>query len=108
MKDASFDALLESIRNDNLGDPILITEDGYILSGHRRWIVLRYYLKWKEVPVRIMPGKRREGNNSYHRDRAAFNPQRVKSVAATLRESLLLDNTLEDTYRAIACAWKSR
>ena len=44
MKDATFDALIESIQKDNLGDPILITEDGFILSGHRRYLALRYYL----------------------------------------------------------------
>ena len=47
-------------------------------------------------------GQAREGNETYHRDLAAFNPQRVKTVASMFRESLLLNNTPEDTYKAIA------
>ena len=59
------------------------------------------YMGWKEIPVRIVKGKRREGNDTYHLDLADYNPQRIKSVGSLLREALLRDNTAADTYAAI-------
>ncbi len=98
--DDAMDALIESIRKHNLGEPFLVTEDGYIISGHRRYYAVKY-LGWKEVPIRIVMGKRREGNDTYHLDLADYNPQRIKSVGSLLREALLRDNTAADTYAAI-------
>ena len=36
-QDEQLDALIDSIRRRGLEEPILITADGYILSGHRRY-----------------------------------------------------------------------
>ena len=98
--DDAMDALVASIRKNNLGEPFLVTEDGSILSGHRRYHAVKY-MGWKEIPVRIVKGKRREGNDTYHLDLADYNPQRIKSVGSLLREALLRDNTAADTYAAI-------
>jgi hypothetical protein len=98
--DVAMDALIESIRKNNLGEPILATEDGFSISGHRRLYALKY-LGWKEIPVRVVTGKRRAGNDAYHLDLAEYNPQRIKSAGSVLREALLRNNDAADTYAAI-------
>ena len=45
------DNLVGSIRNRGLGEPILVSADGFILSGHRRYHACRL-LGWTHVPVR--------------------------------------------------------
>lgn len=91
--------LIESIKENDLGDPLLITQDRYILSGHRRYYALNR-LHYKKVPVMISPICRK-GNKEYHRHLVAFNPQRTKTVASLLKETLLRDNDGESTYAAI-------
>lgn len=98
--DEAMEALIDSIRRKGLDEPILLTEDRFILSGHRRYYAVGF-LGWKEVPVRIKAGIRREGNAEYHRDLADYNPQRIKSVGSLLREAMLRNNDAADTYAAI-------
>ena len=91
--------LIDSIREHGLGDPLLVTQDGYILSGHRRhYALLR--LGYTEVPVMAVPILR-EDNLEYHRHLVAYNPQRTKTVASVLKETLLRDNDGASTYAAI-------
>jgi hypothetical protein len=98
--DQAMEALIDSIRRKGLDEPILLTEDRFILSGHRRYYAVGY-LGWKEVPVRVKAGIRRAGNDQYHRDLADYNPQRVKTVGSLLREAMLRNNSAADTYAAI-------
>ena len=44
-------ALIESIREHGIKEPLVISADGFLLSGHRRLEVARY-LCLSEVPVR--------------------------------------------------------
>ncbi|NLE37345.1 MAG: ParB N-terminal domain-containing protein [Pirellulaceae bacterium] len=98
--DEAMDHLVDSIRRKGLAEPLLLTADGFILSGHRRYYALRF-LRVKEVPVRIDQGVRRKNNCNYLRELTEYNPQRVKSVGTILREALLRDNDVVDTYAAI-------
>ena len=50
--DEAMGALIDSIRRKGLDEPILLTEDRFILSGHRRYYAVGF-LGWKEVPVRV-------------------------------------------------------
>ena len=93
------DNLVGSIRNRGLSEPILISADGFILSGHRRFHACRR-LGWTHVPVR-RSDTRRDGNNQYHQELIEYNPQRVKTPGSLLREALLRDNDAADTYEAI-------
>ena len=83
-----------------LEEPLILTADGYILSGHRRFAACRSLMS--VVPCRIKHDIRREGNPDYLKDLIAYNPQRVKSVGSLLREAILRDSaTLADTQAAI-------
>lgn len=96
-------ALEISIDERGLAEPLILTVDGYILSGHRRFAVCKDLLHWEVIPCRTEHRIRREGNPNYFKDLIAYNPQRVKSVGALLREAILRDSTtLEDTQAAIA------
>jgi len=80
-------ALISSIQEMGLEEPIIITLDGYILSGHRRFFAIRW-IGWTRVPVRFAK-IRRDQTQDYHRLLAAYNPQRVKSVATVLAENFI-------------------
>jgi hypothetical protein len=57
-------ALTDSIKEHGIKDPIWITEDGYIISGHRRRIAaLKAGLK--QVPVKIEPISRVENQEQF-------------------------------------------
>lgn len=86
----SFLALKESIRRDGLLEPIVVSSDGYILSGHRRHTAVEE-LGLERVLVRIRP------DVSYSRDPgeflrllASFNRQRVKTTTEQTREEMVL------------------
>ena len=100
LHDEAMENLIDSIRRKGLDEPILITEDCFILSGHRRYYAMGY-LGRSYVPVRVKHGIRREDNEGYHRDLADYNPQRVKTVGSLLKEALLRNNDAADTYAAI-------
>jgi len=97
--DQQTEDLIDSIERRGLSDPLLLTRDRFIISGHRRLYALRY-LKYKEVPVWITKDKH-DGNPEFHRLLAEYNPQRVKTPGSILREALLRDNNSADTYAAI-------
>jgi ParB-like nuclease domain len=99
--DETLHALTESIQDRGLEEPLILTADGFILSGHRRFAVCRA-LGMKLIPCRVKRDIRRLGNPSFKKDLMAYNPQRVKSAGALLREAILRDSTtLEDTQAAI-------
>jgi hypothetical protein len=99
--DDAFSALWNSINDRGLEEPLILTADGYILSGHRRFEACRS-LGMSTIPCRIKHDIRREGNPGYLRELIAYNPQRVKNAGSILREAILRDSaTLEDTQAAI-------
>lgn len=99
--DEQMDALIESIRRRNLlADPLRLTEDKFVMSGHRRLYAVRH-LGWGKVPCIVTKGERRAGNPAYHKVLTEFNPQRIKTPGSLLREALLRDNDPADTYAAI-------
>jgi hypothetical protein len=85
--DVAMPMLIRSIKRLGLEEPLILTRDHYILSGHRRFYALQK-LGWPKIPVRLAAEARGESAD-YHRRLAEYNPQRVKSVAATLAEALL-------------------
>lgn len=98
--DEQMEALIDSIRRRGLEEPILVTEDGFILSGHRRYYAMQY-LEEEVIPVRVKCGVFREGNDAYHSLLAEYNPQRIKRASSLLKEALLRDKSPEDTYDAL-------
>ena len=45
--DNAMEILIESIRENDLEQPLLLTQDDYVLSGHRRL----FALQWLAVPI---------------------------------------------------------
>jgi hypothetical protein len=88
--DEQMENLIESIRRKGLEEPLILTEDLFVLSGHRRLYALEH-LGWDMVPVRIRKGICRHGNHEYHRDLVEYNPQRIKHAGSLLKEALLRD-----------------
>ena len=100
LNDDMAQALAESIRERGLEEPLILTVDYYILSGHRRFSICKEFIE--EIPCRIKHDIHREGNPDYLKDLIAYNPQRIKSVGSLLREAILRDSkTLADTQAAI-------
>jgi len=99
-EDEQMDNLVDSIGKRGLEEPILVSADGYILSGHRRHHACGR-LGYTHVPIRIRKNVKREGNAEYHRELIEYNPQRIKTAGSLLKEALLRDNDAADTYAAI-------
>jgi hypothetical protein len=85
--DPALKCLVRSVKRLGLEEPLILTRDHYVLSGHRRLFAVRE-LGWEKVPVRFANVTRAD-EADYHRLLSEYNPQRIKSVATTLSESLL-------------------
>jgi hypothetical protein len=87
--------LADNIREHGLREPIVITRDGFILSGHRRYCACRM-LSMKEVRCRV--------ESVWHSDPnfvallVAYNEQRIKTREEQLREAVVKANP-EVAYR---------
>jgi len=96
-KDPSFRAFLKEVRLNGITDPLIITADGYICSGHRRFAAAEE-IGLETVPCRIA--------NIYRDDPGflpflkACNQQRVKTIDEVLREEVVSANP-EEAYRAL-------
>ncbi len=82
-------ALAESIREHGVREPLVITEDGYLLSGHRRLTAARM-AGLEAVPCRVEPIRHADcDQDEILRLLREFNRQRVKSVDELLREEVV-------------------
>jgi hypothetical protein len=80
--------LAKSIQEHGIREPLLISTDGYIISGHRR----RYaamLAKLGQVPVLVHPVSRSENPDEFKRLLVEMNTQRIKSAQVQLRETLV-------------------
>lgn len=90
-------ALAESIRTKGLLDPLVITTDDFILSGHRRHAAARL-AGLEEVPVRVYPISVNDpGFLPLLRE---FNRQRVKTLDEVTREEVVSANP-EEAHRIL-------
>jgi len=81
--------LIESIDRWGLEEPLLLTGDQFILSGHRRYYAC-VQLGWDKIPVRTKHNiLRSERNGDYRRLLTEFNSQRVKSAGMMLKEAMM-------------------
>jgi hypothetical protein len=87
-RDDQMENLIDSVRRKGLEEPLLLTADKFILSGHRRFYAVKT-LGWDQVPVRIRSDILRAGNTTFHKELIEYNPQRVKRAASLLKEALL-------------------
>lgn len=90
-------ALAQSIRIHGLKEPIVITEDNYILSGHRRHLAHQMIGK-KTILCRVEPIRR--GDPEFLPLLPEFNRQRVKSIDEVAREAAMNVDP-EDAHRML-------
>lgn len=81
-------ALIESIGRRGLEEPIIITVDNFILSGHRRYFAC-CHLNFDEVPARRKLDVVHDAEDDFHRLLTEYNPQRIKTTSTLLKEALL-------------------
>ncbi|MGD0899473.1 MAG: ParB N-terminal domain-containing protein [Thermoguttaceae bacterium] len=90
--DPTIVALAASVREFGVCEPLVITLDGRILSGHRRHVAARLG-GLTEVPCRVVAIRRHDPD--YVRLLAEFNRQRTKSLDEQLREAVVAANPTE-------------
>ena len=81
-------ALASSIRKNGVLDPIVVTRDGWILSGHRRHAAAKL-AGLKTIPARIDAISRLDDRDRFVAKLREFNRQREKSLDEKLREELV-------------------
>jgi len=97
--DPDVKALAESIREHGLQEPLVVTRDGWIISGHRRHVAARL-AGLKTVPCRVHPIRREGDRDQFIRLLREFNRQRVKSFDEKLREEVVSVDP-EEAYRSL-------
>jgi hypothetical protein len=102
--DASLREFAAHIRRDGILEPLAVTTDDYVVSGHRRLAAARL-AGLSEVPCRILKFKRTDLETAeYVKLLRECNRQRSKSIDEILRESVV-DANPEAAY---SCLVESR
>lgn len=87
--DPDIQALAESIRKDGVLDPLVISRDRFIISGHRRWTAAGL-AGLKRVPCRIEPVDYLGcDEDQWVHILREYNRQRVKSLDEIIREEVV-------------------
>jgi ParB-like nuclease domain len=92
-------ALSDSIAERGLLEPLVVTSDHYIISGHRRYTAARL-AGLDELPCRISSISRTEDPDGFIVALREHNRQRVKSLDETIREAVVSANP-EVAYQAL-------
>lgn len=90
-KDPSFRALCKSIREHGIREPIGVTADGVIISGHRRHEAARR-LKVPKIRVLVHPNVT-SSDHQFYKLLVNCNTQRTKTTGEVLREEIVKDNS---------------
>lgn len=92
-------ALSESIAEHGVVEPLVITLDGFILSGHRRYVAAKL-AGLHSVPCRAEQFRRSDDPNRFLRLLREYNRQREKSFDEKVRETVVTLNP-EDVYSSL-------
>jgi len=92
-------ALARSIRKHGVQEPLVITEDHWIISGHRRHTAAML-AGLDSVPCRVHPIRRRENHDEFVVLLRECNRQRIKTFDQKLREEVISANPKE-AYRSL-------
>lgn len=89
--------LAQSVRDNGQLDPIMVTIDGYIVSGHRRFAAcLLAGLAY--VNVIIVPIRRKDDLDAFVKLLREHNRQRVKSLDEQIREAVIDADPMEARF----------
>ena len=92
-------ALAHSIRKHGIKEPLAISTDRYILSGHRRYAAARL-AGLETVPCRVEPISWDDEPDRFLELLTEYNRQREKSLDEKLREEVISCNA-DDAYEAL-------
>ncbi len=92
-------ALAGSINEHGIVEPLVVTLDGFILSGHRRFVAAEL-AGLKSVPCRVEPFRRSDDPDRFLRLLREYNRQREKSFDEKLREEIITLNP-DDAYQSL-------
>jgi hypothetical protein len=97
-EDPEIQDLAESIVAHGLREPIVVTKDHFILSGHRRHAACRL-AGLSHVPCRIEDISRT--SPEFERLLCEYNRQRVKDFGETIREQIITSVDPEEAYASL-------
>ena len=83
--------LIRSIREHGVQEPLLVSTDGFIISGHRRRFAAQL-AGLSEVPVRIHAVSRRANPEAFVKLLVEMNSQRIKGPDVLLHEAMIKVN----------------
>lgn len=86
--DADFKQLVKNVRQQGILDPLVISEDGYIVSGHRRYAAARA-ARLVTAPCRTMVVRRADDIDAFVKLLREYNRQRIKTFSEKAREALV-------------------
>ncbi len=98
LDDPSIQALGDSIAKYGLREPLVVTRDNYILSGHRRYAACRL-AGLAEVLCRVENIRR--SSPDFQRLLCEYNRQRVKSFDEVVREQVVTTTCPDEAYEAL-------
>ena len=81
-------ALAQSILQHGIREPLVLTLDDFILSGHRRYAAAKLARR-ETVPCRVEPFRRADDVDRFVLLLREYNRQRDKTIAEKFREELL-------------------
>jgi len=96
--------LIPSIREHGILEPLVVSEDGFILSGHRRYHAAGI-IGLATVPCRVEPIRRDEDRDGFLLLLREANRQRVKTLDEVVREEAISYDP-DDCYTALIEARK--
>jgi len=97
--DPEIKALADSIIARGIQEPLIVTEDGWIISGHRRHAAARL-AGLRTVPCRVKDIRRNDDRDEFLRLLRECNRQRVKSFDEKVREEIVSCSP-EEAYQAL-------
>ena len=80
--------LVASIREHGVQEPLLVSADGYLISGHRRRFAAQL-VGLSEVPVRIHSLSRQDDYEAFIKLLVEMNTQRIKGADVLLAEAVI-------------------
>jgi len=98
-EDPEVRALAESIREHGVQEPLAVTREGWILSGHRRHVAAKL-AGLKTVPCRVHPVSREDNHDTFVKLLREFNRQRIKTRDEALREEVVAASP-EEAYQSL-------
>ena len=98
-KDLEVQALAKSILVHGVKEPLVVTEDGWILSGHRRYVAARI-AGLESVPCREEPFRKDDDPDRFMVLLREYNRQRIKSFDEKLREEVISADP-EEAYESL-------